>query len=109
MIMDTLKQKAFDHGLVTEKEIQQNLNLRSLDQLTQITECIDQLFSFIASKKDPDHILTEDVRLLSKLERSNKILLEGMNRNLSYICLENSYLMKRLETLKLDVDHAEIR
>jgi hypothetical protein len=32
----------------------------------------------VASKRDPGVILTEDVRLLSQLERSNKILLEGM-------------------------------
>jgi hypothetical protein len=32
----------------------------------------------VASKRDPGMILTEDVRLLSQLERSNKILLEGM-------------------------------
>lgn len=43
-------------------------------------------------------ILTEDVRLLSQLERSKKILLE-----------ENAYLRKRLETLKMDVDRAEMR
>jgi hypothetical protein len=36
----------------------------------------------VASKRDPGLLLTEDVRLLSQLERSNKILLEGMNNQL---------------------------